>query len=174
MRNQFDISKRAIAILSFAMLGFAIGGWASPQSHEPASDSSPAANAKATRTGKMPPLEIAREGYVFAGGKYSTEKDAKIMSGQIYAEFQIPAHQRHPYPIVFIHGGAQTGTNFTGTPDGREGWATTGDIFALTVDANNRDQGLWQNACASVRIESYEYDSRLRQTIAIVATGDRQ
>ena len=45
------------------------------------------------------------------------------MSGQIYAEFQIPAHQRHPYPIVFIHGGAQTGTNFTGTPDGREGWA---------------------------------------------------
>jgi pimeloyl-ACP methyl ester carboxylesterase len=68
-------------------------------------------------------LEIAREGYVFAGGKYSTDKDAKIMSGQIYAEFQIPAHQRHPYPVVFIHGGAQTGTNFTGTPDGREGWA---------------------------------------------------
>src|ERR1700761_3179948 len=26
--------------------------------------------------------------------------------------------------------------------------ATTGDIFALTVDANNRDQGLWQDACA--------------------------
>ena len=45
------------------------------------------------------------------------------MSGQIYAEFQIPAHQMHPYPIVMIHGGAQTGTNFTGTPDGREGWA---------------------------------------------------
>ena len=73
--------------------------------------------------GKLPPLEIAREGYLFAGGKYSTDKDAKVMSGQIYAEFQIPAHQRHPYPIVFIHGGAQTGTNFTGTPDGREGWA---------------------------------------------------
>ena len=29
----------------------------------------------------------------------------------------------HPYPIVMIHGGSQTGTNFTGTPDGREGWA---------------------------------------------------
>src|SRR6201999_4208510 len=26
--------------------------------------------------------------------------------------------------------------------------ATTGDIFALTVNANNRDQGLWQDACA--------------------------
>jgi hypothetical protein len=26
--------------------------------------------------------------------------------------------------------------------------ATTGDLFALTVDSNNRDQGLWQDACA--------------------------
>ena len=45
------------------------------------------------------------------------------MSGQLYAEFQIPAKQTHPWPIVMIHGGNQTGTNFTGTPDGREGWA---------------------------------------------------
>ena len=29
----------------------------------------------------------------------------------------------HPYPIVMIHGGGQNGSNFTGTPDGREGWA---------------------------------------------------
>ncbi len=50
-------------------------------------------------------------------------KDGQVMSGQIYAEFQIPLHQRHPYPIIFVHGGGQTGTNFTGTPDGREGWA---------------------------------------------------
>jgi pimeloyl-ACP methyl ester carboxylesterase len=77
----------------------------------------------AAQEAKLPPLEIAREGYVFAGGKYSTVKDAKTMDGQIYAEFQIPAHQSHPYPIVFVHGGGQTGTNFTGTPDGREGWA---------------------------------------------------
>jgi pimeloyl-ACP methyl ester carboxylesterase len=25
--------------------------------------------------------------------------------------------------VVMVHGGSQTGTNFTGTPDGREGWA---------------------------------------------------
>jgi pimeloyl-ACP methyl ester carboxylesterase len=123
MRNQSDKSKRAVVFLSVAMLGFAIGGWASPQSREDLRASSLAANQTATSEQNLPPLEIAREGYVFAGGKYSTVKDAKIMSGQIYAEFQIPAHQRHPYPIVFIHGGAQTGTNFTGTPDGREGWA---------------------------------------------------
>jgi len=45
------------------------------------------------------------------------------MSGQLYAEYQIPAKLRHPWSIVMIHGGSQTGSNFTGTPDGREGWA---------------------------------------------------
>jgi pimeloyl-ACP methyl ester carboxylesterase len=35
----------------------------------------------------------------------------------------IPQKQLHPYPIVMVHGGSQTGTNFTGTADGREGWA---------------------------------------------------
>jgi pimeloyl-ACP methyl ester carboxylesterase len=69
------------------------------------------------------PLSIAKQGYLFAGGKYSTVNGRKVMSGQLYAEFQIPAKQSHPWPIVMIHGGAQSGTNFTGTPDGREGWA---------------------------------------------------
>jgi len=69
------------------------------------------------------PLSIARQGYLFAGGKYSATPNGQAMSGQLYAEFQIPAKQTHPWPIVMIHGGAQTGTNFTGTPDGREGWA---------------------------------------------------
>jgi pimeloyl-ACP methyl ester carboxylesterase len=70
-----------------------------------------------------PAMQIAWEGYVFAGAKYSTVKGAQVMSGQIIAEFQIPVPQKHPYPIVMVHGGNQTGTNFTGTPDGREGWA---------------------------------------------------
>jgi pimeloyl-ACP methyl ester carboxylesterase len=69
------------------------------------------------------PLSIARQGYLFAGGKYSTVNGRQVMSGQLYAEFQIPGRQTHRWPIVMIHGGAQSGTNFTGTPDGREGWA---------------------------------------------------
>ena len=123
MRIQLDKAKRAVILVSAAMMGFALHGWASPQSGEFLHSSSQAANQTLAREPKLPPLEIAREGYLFAGGKYTTVKDAKAMSGQIYAEFQIPVHQRHPFPIVFIHGGAQTGTNFTGTPDGREGWA---------------------------------------------------
>jgi pimeloyl-ACP methyl ester carboxylesterase len=69
------------------------------------------------------PLSIARQGYIFAGGKYSTVNGRQVMSGQLYAEFQIPGEQTHAWPVVMIHGGSQSGTNFTGTPDGREGWA---------------------------------------------------
>src|SRR5262245_28380292 len=70
-----------------------------------------------------PPLELAKQGYLFAGGKYAPVNGREVMSGQIYAEYQIPRSQTHPYPIVMVHGAIQTGTNFTGTPDGREGWA---------------------------------------------------
>ena len=70
-----------------------------------------------------PPLSIAQQGYFFIGGKYSTVKNRQVMSGHLYVEFQIPSRQTHPWPIVMIHGGGQSGTNFTGTPDGREGWA---------------------------------------------------
>lgn len=71
----------------------------------------------------QPPLPVARQGYVFAGGKYSNVNGKQVMSGQLYAEFQVPLKQTHPWPIIMVHGAGQTGTNFTGTPDGREGWA---------------------------------------------------
>jgi pimeloyl-ACP methyl ester carboxylesterase len=70
-----------------------------------------------------PPLSIKRQGYLFAGGKYTTVNGRRVLSGHLYAEFQIPSRQTHPWPIVMVHGGSQSGTNFTGTPDGREGWA---------------------------------------------------
>src|SRR6202165_552397 len=69
------------------------------------------------------PLSIAKQSYLFAGGKYTTVNNRQVMTGQLYAEFQIPSKRTHPWPIVMVHGGGQTGTNFTGTPDGREGWA---------------------------------------------------
>jgi pimeloyl-ACP methyl ester carboxylesterase len=42
---------------------------------------------------------------------------------QMYVEERVPARRTHPYPIVMVHGGTMSGTNYTGTPDGREGWA---------------------------------------------------
>ncbi len=77
----------------------------------------------ATQAAERAPLPVAEQGYLFAGGKYSTVNGRQVMSGQLYAEYQTPRVKTHPYPIVMVHGAIQTGTNFTGTPDGREGWA---------------------------------------------------
>ena len=68
-------------------------------------------------------LVIARQGYLFAGGHYVELAGKRVLTGQLYAEFQIPQTRAHPYPVIMVHGGGQSGTNFTGTPDGREGWA---------------------------------------------------
>jgi pimeloyl-ACP methyl ester carboxylesterase len=81
------------------------------------------ASVVAVNAAETPPLEIAKQGYIYAGGKYVDGKDGKYMLGQAYVEYQIPQKKTHPYPIVMIHGGGQNGSNFTGTPDGREGWA---------------------------------------------------
>jgi len=83
----------------------------------------PAAADVIAQTGDPGPLSIARQGYLFAGGKYATVNGRRVLSGHLYAEFQMPARQTHVWPIIMMHGGGQSGTNFTGTPDGREGWA---------------------------------------------------
>jgi hypothetical protein len=100
-------------------------------------------------------LVIAQQGYLFAGGTYSDGKNGRIMSGQLYAEFQIPARRAHPWPIVMNHRGGQTGTNFTGTPNGREGWAEffLRDGYAVYVV----DQGTWPRSISSGTLRVAEY-----------------
>ncbi|MBV8744651.1 MAG: alpha/beta fold hydrolase [Xanthobacteraceae bacterium] len=70
-----------------------------------------------------PPLELARDGFMYVGGKTMQIDGREYFYGQMYVEIKIPAHQTHPYPIIMVHGGSMSGTNYTGTPDGREGWA---------------------------------------------------
>lgn len=68
-------------------------------------------------------LKIARQGYFFVNGTYFTASDGtRFLANQSYVEYQIPERLEHPFPIVFFHGGNQTGTNFMGTPDDRAGW----------------------------------------------------
>ena len=69
------------------------------------------------------PLTLAKASYFFVGGKIDASAAGSPMLGHMYVEYMIPARRSHPFPIVMVHGGSQTGTNFTGTPDGREGWA---------------------------------------------------
>jgi pimeloyl-ACP methyl ester carboxylesterase len=66
---------------------------------------------------------VARRGFFYVGGHYVGEPGKHTMQGQIYVEVLAPKEERRPYPLVLIHGAAQTATNWMGTPDGREGWA---------------------------------------------------
>jgi pimeloyl-ACP methyl ester carboxylesterase len=69
------------------------------------------------------PLVIAKQGNFYVGGKYVESNGDVPMVGQAFVEFQIPHRQTHPFPIVMIHGGGQTGSGWISTPEGREGWA---------------------------------------------------
>jgi pimeloyl-ACP methyl ester carboxylesterase len=69
------------------------------------------------------PLMLARDGYFYVGGRTTTVDGRSYVSHQMYVEVRVPAKQTHRYPIVMVHGGTMSGTNYTGTPDGREGWA---------------------------------------------------
>ena len=66
-------------------------------------------------------LALSKASYFFVGGRIDRSVEGSPMVGHMYVEYMIPQRLRHPYPIVMVHGGSQSGTNFTGTPDGREG-----------------------------------------------------
>ena len=67
-------------------------------------------------------MSIARQGYFFVTGRYLPTGKDEAMVGQMFVQYQIPAGATKPFPVVMVHGGNQTGTNFLGTPDGRPGW----------------------------------------------------
>ena len=66
-------------------------------------------------------MNLARHGFFFVGGRYVGEAGKQLMDGQIYVEVLVPKEVRRPYPLVLIHGAAQTAANWMLTPDGRKG-----------------------------------------------------
>ena len=69
------------------------------------------------------PLTLADTGFFFVGGKMAEFDGRATMINHMYVEYMVPAKRTKPYPIIFVHGGLRTGTNFTRTLDGKEGWA---------------------------------------------------
>lgn len=65
----------------------------------------------------------AQRSFFYAGGQYIGEPGKEVMAGQMYVERLAPREVRQRFPIVLIHGAAQTATNWMQTPDGRKGWA---------------------------------------------------
>jgi len=103
---------RAVAMLSFtALLAVVVFGTSDPtRAEDQLFDASR-------------PLEVADQGAFSIPGRYVEVDKQTVMIGQMYVQYQIPKHRTRPYPVVMIHGGGQTASNFLATPDGRRGWA---------------------------------------------------
>lgn len=70
-----------------------------------------------------PPLVLASEGAFYVGGHTVQENGQPVLVDDMFVEYQVPAQQTHPYPLVMVHGGGGSGDIWLATPDGREGWA---------------------------------------------------
>lgn len=68
------------------------------------------------------PISLAEHGYFFVGAEYFEVEGRTLAKGGMYIEKFVPLEQTRANPVVMIHGGGQTGTNFIATPDGRRGW----------------------------------------------------
>jgi pimeloyl-ACP methyl ester carboxylesterase len=108
--------KAANAALA-ALAAVLLGGWFG-------------ANAKDVKGAAPPPsiptfstTDIARTGFFYVGGHYVGQPGKEVMDGAMYVEVMVPKKIERPYPLVFLHGAGQTGTDWLQTPDGRPGWA---------------------------------------------------
>ncbi|RXJ89796.1 hypothetical protein CRV01_07690 [Arcobacter sp. CECT 8983] len=83
----------------------------------------------------------------YVGGKYVKQDNSKtLMTGQMYVEKWTPKEIKHKYPLVLIHGAAQTAVNWITTPDGRPGWANyfvKNGYIVYMVDQPSRGRSAW-------------------------------
>ncbi|HXA77830.1 MAG TPA: alpha/beta hydrolase [Candidatus Acidoferrales bacterium] len=100
-----------------ALIAVLVGGWFGAS----AQDVSRASQTGSIRT--FSTADIARTGFFYVGGHYVGSPGQEVMNGAEYVEVMVPKKIRRRYPIVFLHGAGQTGTDWLQTPDGRAGWA---------------------------------------------------
>jgi pimeloyl-ACP methyl ester carboxylesterase len=100
---------------------------------------------------------LGSRGYFYVGGKYTGDPKQPVMSGQMYVEVLVPRKVTQPWPLVLIHGAAQTATNWMGTPDGRQGWAdwfVQQGYIVYMVDQPMRGRSAWHPADGATRMFS--------------------
>ena len=100
---------------------------------------------------------VKSRGFFYVGGAYTGPENQRVMSGQIYTEVLVPHQVRRPYPLVLIHGAAQTATNWMGTPDGRQGWAeyfVSQGYVVYMIDQPMRGRSAWHPADGPQRMFS--------------------
>jgi pimeloyl-ACP methyl ester carboxylesterase len=65
-----------------------------------------------------------RRGQFWVPGERAGTKHGIVQRAPLFVQWEAPPGDAHPVPLVLVHGGGGQGTDWTGTPDGRPGWAT--------------------------------------------------
>ncbi|SFJ38320.1 Lysophospholipase, alpha-beta hydrolase superfamily [Amycolatopsis sacchari] len=65
-----------------------------------------------------------RRGQFWVPGERVEAPQGTVQRGPMFVSWEAPLEVTHPYPLVLVHGGGGQRTDWTGTPDGRPGWAT--------------------------------------------------
>ena len=120
---------------------------------------------------------IAQRGYFYVGGKYTGEPGKDIMQGQVYVEVLAPKDVQRPYPLVLIHGAAQTATNWMGTPDGRKGWAeyfVEQGYVVYMIDQPMRGRSAWHPGDGATRMFTAQQEEFQFTANAVRGPGRRR
>jgi pimeloyl-ACP methyl ester carboxylesterase len=82
------------------------------------------------------------------GPVLAVELNGEFEAGQAYAQFVRLAQPRSSLPILFWHGGGQTGVTYETKPDGKPGWQQfflENGFDTYLVDATERGRASWAN-----------------------------
>ncbi len=66
-------------------------------------------------------VRLAGQGCFWVGVQRKKMPYGTIPFGQMFVQYMVPAEQKHPYPVVLVHGGGGQGTHMMGI-GGRPGW----------------------------------------------------
>lgn len=65
-----------------------------------------------------------RRGQFWIPGERLATSNGTVQRAPMFVHWEAPIGEVHPTPLVLVHGGGGQGTDWTGTPDGRPGWAS--------------------------------------------------
>ena len=69
------------------------------------------------------PPTTSRRGHFWVAGDRVPIDGKTYHRGPMFVQWEAPERVTQPYPVVLVHGGTFQGLEWTGTPDGRPGWA---------------------------------------------------
>lgn len=91
------------------------------------------------------PVSGQRQAF-FVGGSYLKAGDGEVLQGAMYVEHLRPRKVTQKFPLVLVHGAAQTSMNWITKPDGAPGWAEhfVGQGYEVyLVDQPQRGRSAW-------------------------------